>query len=103
MAKTTEVIIEKIYWTTGEVAHMLNISTTALRFWVKEFNLKVHRSPRKPFNRKFTKADIAELKQIRHLLLVERYTLEGVRIKRGITAAPRAVMDQEIAAVLRVG
>lgn len=95
--------IEKIYWTTGEVAEMLQVKPSAVRFWIKEFDLNVRRSPRCPYNRKFTAEDIAELKEIRHQLLVERYTIEGVRIKRGIKASPRSVVDQEIAAVLRVG
>lgn len=59
--------IPKLYYTMGEVAEMLDVSQSLLRFWEKEFDIIRPRRNRKG-NRLFTKEDVKNLKIIYHLV-----------------------------------
>lgn len=68
----------KLYYTIGEVARMLQVPPSTLRYWEKEF------SSLKPKNirngeRRYTNSDIDLLKQIHSLLKKEGYTIEGAK------------------------
>lgn len=72
--------VEKLYYSIGEVAEMLNVNTSLIRFWEKNFNIiKPHKN--KKGNRYFTKEDIENLKLIYHLVKEQRMTLEGAQKK----------------------
>jgi DNA-binding transcriptional MerR regulator len=76
----TEKTIEKLYYSIGEVARMLNVPVSTIRFWENEFDIL------KPFknkkgNRMFTPGDIKNLKIIHHLLKEEGMTLPGAKKK----------------------
>jgi DNA-binding transcriptional MerR regulator len=68
----------KKYHTIGEVAQLLNVSTSLLRFWEKKFPSL---QPRKDYkgNRRYTQADITQLKTIHQLVKKQGYTLQGAR------------------------
>jgi DNA-binding transcriptional MerR regulator len=70
--------IEKLYYSIGEVADMLDVNTSLLRYWEKEFDML---SPRKNVkgDRFFTKEDIEKVKLIYHLVRDKGYTLEGAK------------------------
>ena len=70
--------IEKLYYSIGEVAVMLDVNTSLLRYWEKEFDIL---SPRKNLkgDRFFTKEDIEKVKLIYHLVREKGYTLEGAK------------------------
>jgi DNA-binding transcriptional MerR regulator len=72
--------IEKLYYTIGEVAAMLDVNTSLLRYWEKEFDIL---KPRKNSNgdRSFTKEDIETVKLIYHLVKEKGYTLEGAQAR----------------------
>jgi len=70
--------IEKIYFSIGEVAKMLNVNASLIRFWEKEFNIIKLQKNRKG-NRIFTKKNIEQFQIIYNLLKVKGYTLEGAR------------------------
>ncbi len=73
-------IIEKVYYSIGEVASMFNVNTSLIRFWEKEFpSVKPHKN--KKGNRLFTKDDLEQLKLIHHLVKERGMTLEGARKK----------------------
>ncbi len=68
----------KLYYTIGEVANMLNVNASLLRFWEKEFDII------KPFKNKkgtryYSPKDIDHLKQIYYLTKECGYTLEGAK------------------------
>ncbi|MBQ9471035.1 MAG: MerR family transcriptional regulator [Bacteroidales bacterium] len=71
--------VEKIFFTIGEVAQMLQVSTTQIRFWEKNFKkyIRPRKTPRG--NRLFSQADVENLKLIRHLLKEQLYTIEGAK------------------------
>ncbi|WP_423126752.1 MerR family transcriptional regulator [Gaoshiqia sp. Z1-71] len=73
-------VIEKVYYTIGEVADMFQLNTSHIRFWEKEFDvLKPHKN--KKGNRLFTKDDIEQLKLIYHLVKERGLTLKGAKQK----------------------
>jgi DNA-binding transcriptional MerR regulator len=70
--------IEKLYYTIGEVAKMLEVPVSTVRFWENEFNI-LKPMKNKKGNRMFTLGDIKNLKIIHHLLKEEGMTIPGVR------------------------
>jgi DNA-binding transcriptional MerR regulator len=72
--------IEKLYWTIGEVAELLNVSTSLLRFWETEVGIIQPKKNRKG-DRFYSKKDIETLRLIYHLVKEKGYTLKGARQK----------------------
>ncbi|MDD3195848.1 MAG: MerR family transcriptional regulator [Paludibacter sp.] len=72
--------MEKHFYSISEVAEMLGINQSNLRFWEKEFKqLRPRRY--KGGTRFYTAEDIATVKQIKYLVDVQKLTLDGVRQK----------------------
>lgn len=70
--------VEKLYYSIGEVAEMLDVPVSTVRFWENEFAaLKPMKN--KKGNRLFTAGDLKNLKIIHHLLKEEGMTISGVR------------------------
>lgn len=70
--------LSKLYYTIGEVADMLNISTSLIRFWESEFTyLKPHKNSKG--DRRFTKQNIEQLQLIHHLVKDKGFTLDGAK------------------------
>jgi DNA-binding transcriptional MerR regulator len=70
--------IGKLYHTIGEVAELLGVNHSLIRYWEKEFEvLKLKKN--KKGNRLFTAKDIDTLRTIQHLLREKGYTIEGAR------------------------
>lgn len=69
---------EKCYYSIGEVARMLGVNPSLLRYWETEFSsIRPHKNSRG--TRYYTNDDIALLKHIYHLSRDCGYTLEGVK------------------------
>jgi DNA-binding transcriptional MerR regulator len=75
-----EKVIEKSYFTIGEVAEMFAVSTSLIRFWEQEFDILQPKKNKKG-NRLFTRKDLDNLKIIYHLVKERGYTLKGAREK----------------------
>lgn len=75
-----ETKVEKLYYAIGEVAGMLNVPVSTVRFWENEFAI-LKPMKNKKGNRLFTQADVRNLKLIHHLVKEEGMTLEGARKK----------------------
>lgn len=72
--------IEKVNFTIGEAAEILQVAPSLIRFWEKEFeSLK----PRKTSGgtRKYSKEDLTLLKTIYQLVKIEGHTLQGAKEK----------------------
>jgi len=70
--------LSKLYYTIGEVADMLDISTSLIRFWESEFTyLKPHKNSKG--DRRFTKQNIEQLQLIHHLVKEKGFTLDGAK------------------------
>ena len=72
--------VEKLYYSIGEVAGMLEVPVSTVRFWENEFTI-LKPMKNKKGNRLFTPADVKNLKIIHHLLKEEGMTLSGVKKK----------------------
>jgi DNA-binding transcriptional MerR regulator len=70
--------IVKKYYSIGEVADMLNVATSLIRFWESEFDIIKPKKNRKG-NRQFTTEDIENVKLIYHLVKEKGYTLQGAK------------------------
>ena len=73
-----EKVIEKTYFSIGEVSEALGISQSQIRFWEAEFDIIKPKKNRKG-TRLFTKSDIKNIKIIFHLLKERGYTLQGAK------------------------
>ncbi|MDG1849719.1 MAG: MerR family transcriptional regulator [Flavobacteriales bacterium] len=77
---TGQKIIQKIYYSIGEVAVMFDVNKSLIRFWEKEFSIIKPKKNRKG-NRFFTEKDIENFKIIFHLVKERGYTLQGAKKK----------------------
>lgn len=68
----------KLYYSIGEVAEMLGVNTSMLRFWESEFK-EIRPSKNKRGTRSYTQQDIDLLRRIHYLTKECGLTLEGVR------------------------
>lgn len=69
-------ILEKKYYSIGEVAALLDVNATVLRFWEKHFSV-IQPSKNRKGNRVYTQADIHLLEKVRHLVKDRGFTLKG--------------------------
>ena len=73
-----EKVIEKKYFSIGEVAEQLDVATSLIRFWESEFDIIKPKKNRKG-NRQFTREDIQNVKLIYHLVKERGFTLQGAK------------------------
>lgn len=73
-----EKMVEKLFYSIGEVAEMLNVPVSTVRFWENEFDILKPRKNKKG-NRLFMPEDLKNLKIIHHLLKEKGMTLAGVK------------------------
>ena len=81
--------LEKPYYTINEVAEMLNVNASLLRYWEKEFSqIKPYKN--KKGDRRFTRHDIETIRTIYTLTKEKGYTLQGAKevLKQGTKAEP---------------
>ena len=69
---------KKRYYSIGEVAKALEVNTSLIRFWEKEFDLIEPKKNAKG-NRKFTPEDIKKIQYIHYLVKKRGYTLDGAK------------------------
>ena len=70
--------LTKLYYSIGELADMLDVNASLLRFWEKEFELKVSKRNKKG-NRLYSVKEIEEINQIYALVKVQLFTLDGAK------------------------
>ena len=68
----------KKYYAIGEVAQLLNVSTSLIRFWEKNIPALLPQK-NKQGARRYTQADIAQLSVVYQLVKKQGYTLRGAR------------------------
>ena len=72
--------IEKLYYSIGEVARMIEVPVSTVRFWENEFDI-LKPMKNKKGNRMFTATDLKNLMIIHRLLKEEGMTMAGVKRK----------------------
>lgn len=85
--------IEKLYYTIGEVAEILNENTSLVRFWAQKFPEFIKPARNKKGNRLFTADDLSNFRLIYYLVKERGMTLEGAtkRMKDNKTGVDRRV------------
>ena len=68
----------KIYYSIGELAKMLNVNTSLVRFWEKEFEILKPKKNNKG-TRRYSSIDIENFQTIHHLVKEKGYTLDGAK------------------------
>lgn len=76
-----EVKVEKMFYSIGEVADMLGVNTSLIRFWANTFPDIIKPQKNKKGNRLFTPGDVDSIKLIYHLVKEKGMTLEGARMR----------------------
>lgn len=69
---------DKLYYSIGEVAGMLGVAPSVLRFWETEFD-QLHPVKNRRGVRSYTRRDVELLQRIHYLTRDCGYTLEGAR------------------------
>jgi DNA-binding transcriptional MerR regulator len=72
--------IEKLYFTIGEVAEMLAVTPSSIRYWENNFEELAPQKSTKG-TRQFSHSDIEILKLIHHLVKEKGMTIKGARTK----------------------
>ena len=71
-------MVEKLYYSMGEVTEMFDVEPSLIRYWCSQFScLRPKRNAKG--NRMFTPQDIERLKRIHHLLKEKKMTIEGAQ------------------------
>lgn len=70
--------LTKLYYAISEVADMLHIAPSVIRYWETEFT-QIHPAKNSKGERKFTAKDIEILQQIHYLVKDKGFTIEGAR------------------------
>lgn len=81
----------KLYYSIGEVAEILDVNASLLRFWEKEFDIIAPEKNAKG-NRIYKEKDLKNLKLIHHLVKERGFTLEGA--KRKIKDQHKALLEK---------
>lgn len=69
---------DKLYYKIGEVAQIVGVKTSVLRFWESEFEfLKPEKSS--AGQRLYLKKEVELILEVKRLLYIEKFTIEGVR------------------------
>ena len=92
MSKIDHSRLTKLYYSIGEVADMLDVNTSLIRFWEKEFST-IKPKKNKKGNRLYTVKEIQKIDRIYVLVKEQGYTLDGARkaLKSGTTEEQKPI------------
>lgn len=88
--------MEKLYYSIGEVADMMKVSVSLVRFWSNSFSRYVRPKRNAKGNRLYRAEDVDALKQIFHLVKVKGMTLEGAEAE---LASNRSSVERRVRAL----
>ncbi len=71
-------IPDKLYFTIGEVSKLCDLKPHVLRYWEQEFP-QLKPSKRRGNRRYYQRKDVLLIRQIRHLLYDQGFTIDGAR------------------------
>lgn len=91
MSKIAHNQLTKLYYSIGEVADMIEVNTSLIRFWEKEFPT-IKPKKNKKGNRLYTPKEIKKIDQIYTLVKQKGYTLDGAR--KAMKSKERIVSEQ---------
>ena len=90
---------EQVYYKLPELAALLGVETSVLRFWEKEFGAAVKPLKVGPRKKLYRPRDLEIFREIKRLLQEDRYTIPGARRRLEMTDEPAA--HDEVASELK--
>lgn len=75
---------EKLYYKIGEIAEMLRINSSVLRFWETQFT-QLSPSKTKSGQRLYSRRDLELLQEIYRLLYIQKLTIAGAKARLSLT------------------
>ena len=97
MAETAS---EKLYYKIGEVADILNINTSVLRFWETQFDA-LSPSKTRTGQRLYSLSDFDQIKEIYRLLYVQKLTIAGARARLSLKKREKYSAETEPAELIQ--
>ncbi len=89
-------MVEKLYYSMGEVTEMFDVEPSLIRYWCSQFSCLSPKRNSKG-NRVFSPQDIERLKRIHHLLREKKMTIEGAKKAMRKRAIEAEQNDSDIA------
>ena len=71
--------IQKIYWSTTEIAGMINESASCVRHWAKVFGIRAKIAMHN--NHLYTRQSVAKFHMVKTLVRKEKFTIDGAKMK----------------------
>lgn len=96
----TETASEKLYYKIGEIAEILNVNTSVLRFWETQFET-LSPSKTKTGQRLYSRRDFELIKDIYRLLYVQKLTIAGAKSRLSIKSRGKKSTDAEPAEIIQ--
>lgn len=91
--------IEKAYYSITEVAEMLDLSPSLLRFWESQFSALNPKKGKKG-NRMYTPKDVELIQKLKYLIRDQGFTLKGAQMalkkKEPISTPETAIIQEEV-------
>jgi DNA-binding transcriptional MerR regulator len=91
---------EKLFYKIGEIAEILNINTSVLRFWETQFE-SLSPSKTKTGQRIYSARDFEQIKEIYRLLYVQKLTIAGAKSRLALGKKAKATEEKEPAELLQ--
>jgi len=85
-------LTEKLYYKIGEVAEVVGVRTSVLRFWESEFPF-LNPVKSNSGQRLYSKKEVDLILQVKHLLYDEKFTIDGV--KKRISAKGKLLSSED--------
>jgi DNA-binding transcriptional MerR regulator len=80
---------EKLYYKIGEVAEMLKVNSSVLRFWETQFT-QLSPSKTKTGQRLYSRRDLELLQEIYRLLYIQKLTIAGAKARLSLTGKKKS-------------
>jgi DNA-binding transcriptional MerR regulator len=96
----TDTASEKLYYKIGEVADMLSLNTSVLRFWETQFDA-LSPSKTRTGQRLYSLRDFEQIKEIYRLLYVQKLTIAGARARLSLKKKEKNSVEAEPAELIQ--
>jgi DNA-binding transcriptional MerR regulator len=84
---------DKLYFKIGEVARIVGVKPYVLRYWETEFSM-IRPGKTGSRHRLYRRRDVETLLEIKRLLHVERFTIDGAKRRLKVARAPEPPREQ---------
>lgn len=92
---------EKLYYKIGEIAEILNVNTSVLRFWETQFTV-LSPSKTKTGQRLYSRRELELVQEIHRLLYIQKLTIAGARARLSLTGKKKNVTAADSAELVQV-